>query len=838
MKNRTFAPLIPHLRRLTAPKRRRGHAGLFVLGAMVAGSSLTSPRPATAAAVQAAARGPAAAAAQNTVTFLFDIQPGSIETVIGDFTRITGLRVSLADPTLGMVTSAGVRGTLSAEAAMAQLLAGSSITATFGDGVVNLGIGGVSESVEVIGRAATVSSPRYTVPLRDIAQTVALIPRTVIEAQGATTLSEAMRNVPGITLQAGEGGGSSSTAGDMFNMRGFNAANSLFVDNVRDDGLISRDVFNLEQVEVFMGPTGSDVGRGTAAGYVNMQTKTPHLGSSHTVLMGAGSAEQARISADFNWAAPTVAGNSWLAKSAIRLNAVWQDRGVPGRDQANGESRAVAPAVALGLGTPTRVFGSAQVVRQDNEPDYGVPGAAWPTPLAPTTALASGAVRQANYYGSPAYDYDRAEQESYLGRIEHDVNRNLTLRNQTRYNRTHRGAVISAIQNVAAFNPDTNLVTITRQGNDRQNRILSNQTMLVQRFATGRLRHGVSATLEFAREDQFAPTLAGLGTRAPVDIFSPNPSDPVTGYAPVRTGAESRGSTDTVALSAFDTVELSQRWQVSGGLRWEHYDTAFRTLDAAGATTADLAGADAIVSGKASVLFRASEAGNVYLSYGTTVTPPGSANFTLSAQINNQNNPSVQPQKSANLEVGTKWDVAGGRLSLNGAAFRTTNENVIYTIDATAVPPLYNQDDAQLVKGVTVGALGRVTDRWEVLANIGYLDTRLETQNSVNNGRRLTLTPRFSGSVWTTYRLPRGISVGGGIRHTDAVFVNAANTLEVPGYQLIDGLVEYALNAHLSLRVNVYNLTNEVYIRNVSNNGGRYNPGNPRSAMLTSQVRF
>ena len=80
--------------------------------------------------------------------------------------------------------------------------------------------------------------------------------------------------MPGITLQAGEGGGASNTAGDMFNLRGFNAANSLFVDGVRDDGLISRDVYNLEQIEVFMGPTGSDVGRGTAAGYVNMQSKS------------------------------------------------------------------------------------------------------------------------------------------------------------------------------------------------------------------------------------------------------------------------------------------------------------------------------------------------------------------------------------------------------------------------------------------------------------------------------------------------------------------------------------------------------------------------------------
>ena len=112
-------------------------------------------------------------------------------------------------------------------------------------------------------------------PLREIPQTIEVIPRNVIEEQGITTLSDALRNVPGITLQAGEGGGASNTAGDMFNLRGFNAANSLFVDGVRDDGLISRDVYNLEQIEVFMGPTGSDVGRGTAAGYVNLQIEEP-----------------------------------------------------------------------------------------------------------------------------------------------------------------------------------------------------------------------------------------------------------------------------------------------------------------------------------------------------------------------------------------------------------------------------------------------------------------------------------------------------------------------------------------------------------------------------------
>jgi catecholate siderophore receptor len=625
----------------------------------------------------------------------------------------------------------------------------------------------------------------------------------------------------------------------MFNMRGFNASNSLFVDGVRDDGLISRDVFNLEQIEVFLGPTGSDIGRGTAAGYVNMTTKTPYAGSDYSATFSGGTAEQSRLSADVNWGRPMDHQGSWASRSAFRLNMLWQDSGVPGRDEVQLESRAVAPSLALGVGSPTRVTLAAQIMRQDNVPDYGIPGGAWlDEPLTPTTVRASAPIDQSNYYGSIGYDFDKGRQNSYTARVEHDVNRNLTLRNQTRYNTTHREAVISAIQNVAAFNADTGLVTIARQGNERENTVMSNQTSMSARFSTGGLRHVSNVGIEVNSEEQFAPTLTGLGTRAPVNVFNPNPRDPVIGFAPARTGAFSRGDSSTVALYGVDSIELNDRWQVSGGLRWEHYETQFESKDAAGVTTAELEGADGLVSGKASVLYRINNAGNAYVAYGTSVTPPGNANFTLSAQPNNQNNPNVDPQESTNFEIGTKWEFGNGRLSLNGAAFRTKNTNVIFTVDATAVPPIFNQDDGQLVKGVTVGAMGRITDRWEVFANVGFLDSEQQTQNAGNNGRQLTLTPKWSSSIWSTYRFPEGLSVGGGIRQTDEVWINAANTIRTPGYHLVDALAEYAVNEHLSLRLNIYNLTNETYIRNVNNNGGRYNPGHPRSALLTSHVKF
>jgi catecholate siderophore receptor len=404
--------------------------------------------------------------------------------------------------------------------------------------------------------------------------------------------------------------------------------------------------------------------------------------------------------------------------------------------------------------------------------------------------------------------------------------------------------VISTIQNVAAYDPATDLVTIARQGNERENTILSNQTNVIGRFAAGGLRHSVNASLEVARETQFAPALTGAGSRAPVDVYAPNPHDAIAGYAPARSGAFTRGETTTVALSAFDAVPIGGRLQINGGVRWEHYETAFRSVDAAGATTVDEMGRDSLVSGKVGVVARVARRGNVYASYGTSVTPPGGSNFSLSASPNNQNNPNVEPQLSSNLEAGTKWDVADGRLSLTGAVFHTVNENVLFTVDAAAVPPVFNQDDKQRVNGVSVGAAGEVMPGWNVLANAGYLDTGNLTQNEANAGKRLTLAPRYSGSVWSTYRLPRlpgtrgTLTVGGGVRATGKVFINAANTIEAPGYHLVDALVEYAVNEHLTLRLNVYNVTNERYIRNVNNNGGRYNPGYPRTAQFTSVVKF
>jgi catecholate siderophore receptor len=624
----------------------------------------------------------------------------------------------------------------------------------------------------------------------------------------------------------------------MINMRGFSANNSLFVDNVRDDGLVARDVYNLEQIEVFSGPTGSDVGRTNAAGYINLTTKTPGITPLHAGTFSYGAGDHVRATVDINQPVALGAPGTFLGNAAVRVNALWQDGGVAGRDYAEQQSKSIAPSIAFGLDTRTRVALSGQIMRQDNLADYGLPAAASPVgPLTPTSALAATPVEQDTYYGSPDYDYDKVEQDNIMLRVEHDIRPGMTLRNQTRYNTATRRAVITSIANAAAYNPATNLVTLSRQANERHNEIVSNQTNLTTRLSTGTVRHDLSLGLELVRESQFAPTLGGVGTRAPIDLNNPDVFSPVVGMNIVPTGALADGSTDTVAVYAFDAFDLGSRVRVNGGIRVEAYDTKSHSVAATGVPT-DVEGSDTLVSGKAGVVYRLTESGNVYASYGSSLTPPGSANFQLNASPTNQNNPNLDPQKSVNYEVGTKWDLEGNRLQVSGAFFYTENTNVIFVVDPAAVPPIVNQDDGQRVKGIALGLVGRITPQWDVNLSVQYLDSEAQSQNPALDGRRLTLAPEVSGSVWTTVQLPREIRVGGGVRYTDPTFVNAANTIVIPRYAVADALVEVPVTRQLMLRLNAYNITDRVYIRNINNNAGRYNPGTGRTFLLSTAVRF
>ena len=147
-------------------------------------------------------------------------------------------------------------------------------------------------------KADTVANPKYTRPIAETPQTITVIRKEILQEQSATTLADALRNTPGVTMLMGENGNTST--GDSIFMRGFDTQGSIFIDGVRDVGTYSRDIFNVEQVEVVKGPAGADIGRGSPTGYINLVSKVPLAENFAIGTLGITTDSWGRATADLN----------------------------------------------------------------------------------------------------------------------------------------------------------------------------------------------------------------------------------------------------------------------------------------------------------------------------------------------------------------------------------------------------------------------------------------------------------------------------------------------------------------------------------------------------------
>lgn len=680
-------------------------------------------------------------------------------------------------------------------------------------------------------RQRGVASPKFTEPLRDTPQTLIVIPQDVYTQQGAASLSDVLRNTPGITFAAGEGGGASNTAGDAFYLRGFDASNNIFVDGVRDVGAYTRDVFNLEQVEVAKGPAGADVGRGVSSGYVNLATKTPRAENftAGTLVYGfddTSADPRQRATIDVNQTLPA----SPLKGTAVRINALWQDSGVPGRAIAENKVWSVAPSLSLGLGTPTRAMFSYQHTEQENLPDYGLPGAAFPgnfyTPPPPP-------IDRTTFFGFTS-DRDAVTSDSYLARFEHVFSADAILSNQTKFSAIEREAIVTTPGNSpASYVPGTQLLTRSRQGNRRNSDILSNQTNLVAHFATGKVAHNLSAGLEFTRENAYSPAFANP-TLTPILVNRADPHAEPSG-TPQRSGARTDTRIDSAALYAFDTLRLTEHWQLTGGARLERYRVNYLAVATNGVRT-ELDVAHTILTWKGGLVFKPAEEGSIYVSYGLSEKPPGS-DFTLSSATGNQNNPDTDPQRTKSIEAGVKWDFLDHRLSTSAAVFRTENDRTVFTDPVLGPIPA----GRQTVQGLELNVSGSITDQWLVFAGFAYLDSEYNAGTAAQTGAGLPLVPRVSGNLWTTYRLPVGLTLGGGAQYSgkaNRLQTSAAAPLAMPSYWLVNAVASYPIHPRLTLRFNVNNVLDEEYVQSYNNNGGRFSFGAPRTYLFTAEWRF
>jgi catecholate siderophore receptor len=785
----------------------QGRPHWSITGALLA-STVISAGAAKQAVAQGTGREPDRSPSQNPALppRQFDIPAGHLKPALDAFETATGLQLKARVKTLLGFESGGVSGVLTPQEALDHLLSGTGLVGRIvGMHTIILerahrhhDEGTLLEAVSVGGTASLphTSSPKYTEPLRDVPQTVTIVPEQVIEEQHATSLRDIVRNVPGITINAGEGG---ATPGDNFNVRGFSARTDVFVDGVRDVGGYSRDAFNIEQIEVAQGPSSTYTGRGSTGGSINAVTKTPHVRTSRSASLSFGTADQQRFTTDINQSLDAL----HIPGAAVRLNAMWSDGGVPGNDVVKNKGWGVAPSLAIGMGTPTQLNLSYVNTRQNNIPSYG---------LQSFDSVPD--VDTRHFFGLEGIDFERIATNQLTGRLDHDFGAQVHVRNQLTRGHSETNRIVTY----------TNLADGTRHPKSHitNDDIIANQTNLTASFATGALEHDIATGVEITHEKSLFGHYTIDGT--PPTITDLNDPTPSTGFTPTITVSPDprEVTSNSVGVYAFETMKVGQHWEVTGGLRWDQYRPHY--ADTASHTTSTDA-----VTGRAGIVYKPTEAGSFYAAYGTSFNPSSEGLAYASAS-------DIPPERNRSYEVGSKWDLFKQRLLATFAVFRTDKVNA-RTEDPDDPDALTVLKGKQRVDGAQVGLSGNITNRWSMLAGYTFLEGKyVKSADTSEVGDEFANVPKHSANVWTNYQVSRKLDVGAGIQVLDRRLLRSRSgaTTWVPGYNTVNAMASYRLNPFVDLQLNLTNLTNETYY----DNGRFWVPAPGRSVVATTSVKF
>ncbi|HET8699050.1 MAG TPA: TonB-dependent receptor, partial [Gammaproteobacteria bacterium] len=673
------------------------------------------------------------------------------------------------------------------------------------------------DDIVVIGKATSLepTSPKLTAPLLDTPKSVTVIPQSLIAETGSTSLVDALRTVPGITFNAGEGG---QPAGDNLKIRGFDAGADVFIDGVRDAGSQTRDVFALEQIEVVKGPASAYSGRGSSGGTVNLVTKKPRTDNFVVTHIGAGTDSYARAAVDANYRF----GDS----GAFRLNLLRQEADVPGRDSVSQSHWGLAPSLAFGIGEMTNVNLDVYRYETDDVPDYSIPYGRNAANTAPEGEPVQ--VDRENFYGLLDRDFQRTGADVRTLTVSHAFGPRLTRTNTTRYGHTSNDYIVT--------NPDDgrgNIVNgfLYRSAKSRNSatETHANLTNFGGEARTGGLEHSYAFGVEASEERMvnrpyvieslfsgnavtaFANSCSAPGVVRAASSYNctslahPDPHDPWTGTI-TPSATPTKVSTDTRSVYGFDTLGFNDRWSLNIGVRYDDYATVQDGFS--GGVPQHLQNQSDFWNYQAGVVFKPKANASVYLSTGTSSSPPGN---TLGDGTENlaANNEDLAPERDRTYELGTKWELLDAKLSLTSAVFSTRTDNA----RAAVAGGVQQNIGAELVQGFEVGLSGKLTDKWTMFGSYALLDSEIVDDGplAANDGNEFPNTPRNSYSVWTTYAITSKLSVGGGATYVDKRFGDVANSVWIGDYTRYDAMAALRVGTRVNLQINVQNLTDEVY---------------------------
>jgi catecholate siderophore receptor len=696
-------------------------------------------------------------------------------------------------------------------------------------------------------RAVTTTIGKGQQELRDVAQSVTVVTEKLIDDRNLDTMKDVLKNTAGISFLAAEGGE------EDIRLRGLplQSTGDVFINGMRDPAFYDRDTFFLDRVEVLRGSASMLFGRGSTGGAVNQVTKAPRLINENQIDVTVGNHNYQRVVGDFN----IRTGEN----SALRLgvmNTTADNNGAGSSIDKTG----LAGTYSWGMGERDEFSLSIYHLDNDNGMNYGMP---WIRPtaasgVAETTLLP---LDPSAYYGM-ASDKNRGEATTAGFSHLHRFSPTSMLTTKVRigeFDRDQRASTVrlaaAALQpgGVAATLANFSAATVLTRGTQLKLQNVRNlyaQTDYAGRFDVLGVKHEVMAGADVAVEQKkvYAQLTAAQGgvvpTKATTTVGTENDGasiDESVRSLRVASAYVSRG----LGFYAQDLVQIAPMWKVLVGTRYDRlvgdYDTyTVPTAAVSPVTTSSYRMQVSEWSHRTGLLFQPSERMSFHLSGATSFNTSGDA-YSLSAQ-----NVDTPPEKAINLEFGGNLTSDDGKFNARFAVFRSTKLNERNTDPDVNLVTLSGK---RHVAGIELDLAGRLTSAWEVFGSYMWLPsakidvavpcTASATVTCVQTetqGSRPSLTPRHSGTVWTTYQLTPKVRVGGGLNARSSLTPNRNPGWSAPKYITGDLMAEYAVSEDFTVKANVSNVTNKLYAESLYT--GHYVPGAGRLVQVTGSLKF
>jgi catecholate siderophore receptor len=544
---------------------------------------------------------------------------------------------------------------------------------------------------------------------------------------------------------------------------------------------------------VLLGPASALFGRGSTSGVINSISKQPMLTPLAALGVSAGQADFWRGTADLN----LPVGES----TAARLTVMDQHNRVADRELVTYNRYGVAPTLAFGIDTATRLTLSYFKEVENNLPDYGIP-------------FIDGApahVDRNNFYGLDNYDRTRTNTSIGTVRFEHDFADDISVSDSLRYATYGFQYLVtgSFLGNdfVDPPPPGTPLadISISRDqpssGGDLN--MLINRTDVTRKFDLGGFMNTLTGGLELSKEQSNVTRFQnGLDDIPPTPILAPDPFN--TPPTPLVVYSAPQGRGNDVSVYGADNVGLGTKWDLDIALRWDHFYSTFKEPFSG----TGFARTDTFVSPRVAVIFKPDDSQSYYLSYGTSYNP------VIEYLIVAPSDQSLSPEKNNTVELGAKVRVVNGAATVTGALFDTkvTDARISDPDDPTVQQAPFDQQ----VRGVEIGVNGYLTRIWELNANYTHLDDKITASSDPLSVNRLAPnTPHDAFNIWSTLEPTTAFSIGGGATAVSHRFADTENTAGAPGYVVFNAMTSYQCNDHLKLQVNLNNVANKLYFTSI-----------------------